>query len=95
VLSGRFQGDTISFGGPPLMSDSDGLGMFLCKLDGQGQWIWSKAFPPSSLQQPAILSPSNRLVIAGNMASPVDFGTGVLTPVSLGSGDLFVAEFEP
>jgi hypothetical protein len=37
-------GGTMNFGGDPLVSDSLSLDIFVAKLDGQGNHIWSKGF---------------------------------------------------
>ncbi|APR77127.1 Hypothetical protein A7982_02474 [Minicystis rosea] len=92
VLSGVYQG-SIDFGGGPHMATGDQFDVFLAKLDSNGKEVWAKTFTHSSLYVlPRVrTSSTGEVVMAGFTPSPIDFGSGLLTPA--GSNDAFVAKF--
>ncbi len=91
VATGSFQSST-DFGGGALNS-AGGWDIFLAKLDGAGNHIWSQRFGSTGDQ---ILTGMDvdvvgNIVITGYFFGSIDFGGGVLT--SAGNTDFFVAKF--
>ncbi len=89
---GSFQG-IIDFGGGPL--ESAGINdVFLAKLDGAGEHIWSKRFGDFENQNGkyAALDAAGNLTIAGSFESTIDLGGTTLT--SIGETDGFVAKLD-
>jgi hypothetical protein len=94
VLTGAFSG-SIDFGGNVLTS-LGGTDIFLAKLHGTGDHIWSARFGDASDVQIGLgiaTDASGDVVCAGYMKGSADFGGGVLT--SAGATDMFVASFGP
>ena len=93
-LAGSFQG-TIQFGDTTLIS-AGGSDIFLAKLDGAGNALWSKQFGDATDGQSAhaiAVDTSGNVVIAGSFDGNVKLGA--TTFVSSGLGDAYVAKFDP
>jgi hypothetical protein len=97
VLTGFFRGD-LDFGSGTLSSGVN-VDIFLAKLDGTGKGLWARRFDDPMLTTGAApfagghiaVLPSGESILAGVTPSPIDFGTGTLTPA--GGTDIFVAKF--
>ncbi len=91
IVTGTFDG-TIDLGGGPLQSA--GQDIFLGKLDGFGNHVWSKHFGMAGVQVPSSVAAfaDGRVTLVGRSDGSVDFGGGVLT--SVGQSDAFVARFD-
>jgi hypothetical protein len=87
-------GDVLVNGGPAGTSTD----IFLSKFDATLNPLWSKSFGDSKYQYVAALrydSLGNRMVLAGQVAGNVDFGTAALVGMSQVSTDLALAKFQP
>jgi hypothetical protein len=87
-------GDVLVNGGPASTSTD----IFLSKFDATLNPLWSKSFGDSKYQYVAALrydSLGNRVVLAGQVAGNVDFGTAALTGMSQVTTDLALAKFQP
>jgi len=104
VLVGSF-GGTLDFGGGALAAlEQDSKSMFLAKLDGDGDALWSRAFaanlPAGSLSGLAT-GADGSVLTTGDFYGTVDFGGGPLqaepTPLIPGlfGPDVFVAKHGP
>ncbi len=91
VATGRFQ-SSIDFGGGALNS-AGGWDIYLVKLDGAGNHIWSGRFGSTGDQYVTGMDVdiAGNIVITGIFNGSIDFGGGVLT--SAGGFDFFIAKF--
>jgi hypothetical protein len=91
-LTGYFE-EGVDFGSGLLVSVG-GPDIFVAKLDGSGNHLWSKQFGDSGYQYGRSIDTdrSGNVIVAGSFGSAVDFGGGTLR--SAGSDDLFVAKFD-
>jgi hypothetical protein len=94
-VTGGLYGDGNDFGGGPLVSQGQG-DIFLVKLDGDGQHVWSRGFGDPKHQAPAAVAASATGVVAisGELSGAVDFGDG-LHMVAGNFPQAFVAVFGP
>ncbi|MCC6559566.1 MAG: nucleotide-binding protein [Polyangiaceae bacterium] len=93
VLIGSFHG-AIDFGGGNL--DSGGQRrVYVAKLDGAGNHLWSKRLGGTGSQDASSVSvgAGNEILVAGAFGETVDFDGAVLT--SAGGADLFLAKLDP
>ncbi|MCY0990433.1 hypothetical protein OV203_25050 [Nannocystis sp. ILAH1] len=92
VLSGIFNGD-IDFGGDPLKNPTLKTGLFLARLDGDGQHVWSKSFIAGEDVAPLdlALDAGGNILITGAFYGSLPLGGAPL--VSAGGNDMFVAKF--
>jgi hypothetical protein len=94
VIAGRF-GGVLDFGNGPLQN-SDETDLFVAKLDGTGNPIWSESFagPLSAGPLAVALAPTGEVSLTGLfLGSDLDFGDGTLQ--SHGHIDVFGAGFDP
>jgi hypothetical protein len=87
-------GDLLINGGP----GSTSTDIFLGKFDANLAPLWSKSFGDAKYQHAAALrydSSGKRLVLAGQVAGSVNFGTGALPGMSPTYSDLALAKFQP
>lgn len=87
-------GDVLINGGP----GSASADIFLGKFDAMLTPLWSKSFGDSNLQNAVGLrydSAGKRVVLAGQVAGAVNFGTEALTGMSPTTADLALAKFQP
>ena len=85
VVVGEFSGD-LDLGGGPLPGAPDIQNLFLASFDDAGHHLWSKSFPLDPYGTVGVLGGGVRLavdrhddlVLALNIAAPVDFGGGPL-----------------
>jgi hypothetical protein len=94
VVCGSFRG-SVNFGGGPLAS-AGGFDMFVAKYDAGGNHQWSHRYGSSAFNDYAAdvaLDGSDNVVVSGTFTGTVDFGGGPIT--SVGSGDIFVAKYDP
>ena len=92
VVTGRFNG-TIDFGGGPLISAGD-PDIFLLKLSGAGDHLWSKCFGGAANAEAGnavAVDDANDIVVTGSFNGTVDFGRGPLTSSNL---DIFLAKYD-
>jgi hypothetical protein len=92
VVIGSFTG-TINLGGGALVS-AGGVDLFVAKLDGNGNHLWSERFGDAADQhgQAIAIDGMGNVFITGDFAGSVDFGDGVLK--SVGGVDLFIAKLD-
>ncbi|MCC6551718.1 MAG: hypothetical protein IT372_01690, partial [Polyangiaceae bacterium] len=92
LVIGSFEG-AIDLGGGPLQS-AGGDDLFVAKLDGSGNHVWSKRFGGAGDQRGAsvALDGAGNAFIAGHFAGSLDLGGGALQ--SAGGDDLFVAKLD-
>jgi DNA-binding beta-propeller fold protein YncE len=92
LIAGSFEGQ-VSFGGGSLTSAGD-ADLFVAKLSGSGDHVWSRRFGDSSMQRGygiAVDGPGN-ITIAGTLVGSIDFGSGPM--MSAGNEDAFIARFD-
>ncbi|MBZ5709982.1 hypothetical protein [Nannocystis pusilla] len=94
-MTGGLYGGGNDFGGGPLVSQGQG-DIFLVKLDGDGQHVWSRGFGDPKHQAPAAVAAAATAVVAisGEPSGAVDFGDG-LHMVAGNFPQAFVAVFGP
>ena len=97
LLTGTFHG-SIDFGGPTMASAGD-QDIYLAKLDGSGNHLWSQRFgnTASDLVSRPAMDGSGNLLITGGVTGLVDFGGGVVGPIDpagLPDLDIFVAKYD-
>lgn len=87
IVAGDFSG-ALNLGGGTLGS-FDSWGIFVVKLDANGNHVWSKGITAFNNLQLADIAvdPSGGVLLAGNFTGAVDFGGGPLT--SEGDNDIF------
>jgi hypothetical protein len=93
VITGNFSG-TVDFGGGPLTAIGFPFSdVFLTKLDGDGNHVWSDRFgdPALDIPETVALDPWENIVISGRFQGTTDFGGGPLT--SAGGSDVFLTKF--
>ncbi|MCA9668722.1 MAG: hypothetical protein KC503_24180 [Myxococcales bacterium] len=90
TISGRFSSEA-SFGGPPL--SAIGRSMFVARLSGSGEHIWSKAHSGTGTSEATVLAVSSGgdVTLGGRFRGEVGFG-GALTR-SRGAEDVFIARY--
>jgi len=93
--TGGFYGDGNDFGDGPRVSQGQG-DIFLVKLDGAGQHVWTHSFGDPKHQAPAGVAASATGVVAitGELSGEVDFGDG-LHSVAGNFPQAFLAVFGP
>jgi hypothetical protein len=93
--------ESLSLGGDLLLNGGPGstsADIFLGKFDAMLTPLWSKSFGDSNFQVAVALrydSAGKRVVLAGQVAGAVNFGTEALTGMSPTSPDLALAKFQP
>jgi hypothetical protein len=92
-VTGDHKGD-VDFGGGPLSNDF-GDNVFVAKLDGAGNHIWSHTYGDSTGQQALGISVDamGRAVVVGEYSGSLDFGGGAITAGGQGQ-DGFVAKLD-
>jgi hypothetical protein len=82
------------FGGGAI-SSAGGTDIFVVKLDGAGNHVYSKRFGDDSDQfgDSIAVDGSGNAFVTGRFAGSVDFGTGLLT--SAGGNDVFLVKLDP
>ncbi|WP_437693760.1 hypothetical protein [Sorangium sp. So ce176] len=93
ILGGSFEG-AMDLGGATL---SGGRSLFVAKLDGAGNHIWSKRLGGASGMDPLFLSvtvdpTTDDVVLAGEFEGTIDFGGASLTNTRDGQRPAFVAK---
>jgi hypothetical protein len=89
-VTGSFK-STINFGGGVLTATPGGYAdIFVAKLNGSGNHVWSKSFGAAGIDNPEGLAvdPSGNVLVTGYFEQTVDFGGGPLA--SAGVEDLFI-----
>jgi hypothetical protein len=96
VVLAAFDGVIDFCGGPLVANGNDSLDIALVKLDGNGNFKWSKSFGDDDLQQPEGLAVDNsgNIILDGQSWGTVNFGGDPLTSTS-DHGALIVAKFDP
>jgi hypothetical protein len=89
-MEGSFGGQ--DFGGPSFQQACD-TNIYLAKLDGDGNHVWSKLYY-SCAASSAIgrMAPDHAVILLGQTNGTVDFGSGPIT--SKGSGDVILAKID-
>lgn len=89
AFTGQIWGGSVNFGGSPL-----GIGIFVVKLDADGNHLWSRSLGGSSSGLADVqLDAASKVALAGNFTGTIDFGPGPIA--SLGGNDVFVAKLDP
>lgn len=78
--------EAIDFGGTNFASD--GVQMFIAKLDGTGKHVWSKAFGAGQDARGTsiALDPAGNLIVTGVFTGTVDFGGGPVVSAGMSEG---------
>ncbi|WAS89805.1 hypothetical protein [Nannocystis punicea] len=92
VLSGVFYGD-LDFGGGPLKNPTLQTALFLARLDGDGQHVWSKSFQSGedAATLDLAIDAGGNILLTGVYYNSLALGGAPL--VGFGGIDLFVAKF--
>ncbi|MBI4705676.1 MAG: hypothetical protein HY744_31680 [Deltaproteobacteria bacterium] len=92
-VAGRFFG-AIDLGGGPLLANKDGDAIYLAKLGGAGEHLWSKSFSGQGEHRVEAmgLGASAFLVLGGEFDGSASFGGGEL--VSAGTSDVFITKLD-
>ncbi|MDC0741479.1 hypothetical protein [Polyangium mundeleinium] len=94
LLTGYFVG-TVDFGGDPLTSagNSD---IYLAKLDGNGDHVWSKRFGDSNYQAATAtaVDGAGNVLLVGSFNGTVNFGGMTFTVEGAENQDIFVAKLD-
>jgi hypothetical protein len=101
AIAGTFQG-TIDLGGGPLAAPGGAYGVYVARLDPNGQHLWSHAFAGGIDTVAGLGTPfatvafgsAGTVLLGGEFSGTVDFGGGPVTATSV-IGDGFVAAFDP
>ena len=95
-LAGAFIG-SIDLGEPPLSAAGQGLETFVAKLTATGALLWNKRYGDNvgglGAWASVAMTMAGEPILAGSVAGPIDFGTGILMPA--GGVDIFVAKLSP
>ncbi|HMY21451.1 MAG TPA: hypothetical protein PKA58_34245, partial [Polyangium sp.] len=93
VMAGRYYGE-VDFGGGNLPSPNDNYQAYVAKYDDSGQHIYSKSFGNEFAEAAVDVDalPDGSVIVVGTFNWPVDFGTGIVTPVDT---DMFVLKLDP
>lgn len=93
VMAGRYYGE-VDFGGGNLPSPNDNYQAYVAKYDDSGQHIYSKSFGNEFAEAAVDVDalPEGSVIVVGTFNWPVDFGTGIVTPVDT---DMFVLKLDP
>ena len=91
-ITGDHQGD-IDFGGG-VLANAFGANVYVAKLDGAGNHVWSRSYGDSTSQHVhgIVVDSGGRPVLTGEYSGKLDFGGGALS--STGSDDVFVAKLD-
>jgi hypothetical protein len=91
VVSGSF-GGTLDVGGASLAGQDEDV--FLAKLDGDGQHLWSKHFGVEPFQGSAYVAVDavGNIVLTGTFSGTIDFGSGGFIAPKQG---IYVAKLDP
>ncbi len=93
VISGVIRGD-VDFGGDAPL-EANGAGLFVTKLDSDGDYLWSQAFPLTGFFITGVeLSEDGSVFMVGSMSQAIDFGGGDLTGEPDSSSDIVVVKFD-
>ena len=100
ITTGSFNG-TVDFDpGPGIynLSSGAGLGMYILKVDGSGNFIWAKSLAGLVISRCLTMDASGNIYTTGNFYGTVDFdpGTGSynLNSNPLGSPDAFISKLD-
>ena len=93
VMAGRYYGE-VDFGGGKLPSPNANYQAFVVKYDRKGEHVYSKSFGGDFAEVAADVAalPDGSVIVTGTFNWPVDFGRGVLSPIS---NDIFVLKLDP
>lgn len=94
ALAGAFFGGTLDFGGGPLTASQHDL--FLARLDGSGNHVWSRRFEATSggafaPELGVAVDGSGHVLLTGGFSGYASFGASAMR--SRGGMDLFIARF--
>lgn len=93
VIVGRYYGE-VDFGGGKLPSPNDNYQAFVVQYDGAGNHVFSKSYG-NDFAEAAIdvaVYPDGAMLVAGTFNWPVDFGSGMLSPIGT---DVFLLKIDP
>ncbi len=94
---GSYSSSTMVIGGTTL-TNAGGYDVFLLKYDPSGSVVWAKSFGSSGNDEGrgvAVDASGNLLVTGGYLSATLTWGATVLTNVSSGSADVFLAKLTP
>lgn len=89
IMTGRYSGP-VDFGGGPLPNGSSTV--FVVKLDGEGNHVWSRAFPAA--KSPRIAVDGSGVVLVGEFQDAIDLGGGPLSTSNPGFSDMFIVKLD-
>lgn len=93
-VTGYFS-DTMRFGSGPQLTSAGGTDVFIAKLDGSGNHVWSDSFgsPLDDVAQDLVVNQTDGSVaFTGFFQDRIDFGGGELT--SAGGNDIFLTKLD-
>lgn len=94
LLAGYFSSDVLNFGGGWLTSQGS-IDMFLAKLDGSGNHLWSRGLGYTGFAYASAIAvdTSGNIVLAGYFTGSVSIGGRLLTSSGMFDYDILMAEF--
>lgn len=93
IMAGSFQG-TITFTGGPTLTSAGGTDIYVVKVDGNANHVWSQRFGGTGNDFPRGIAVGQlgEIAIAGEFVTPITFGGDVFDPV--GDRDGFVVKLD-
>jgi len=99
LVTGNFSSSTLAFGTTTLTNIANPYpDMFVAKYDSAGNALWAKSAGGDSYDGSWKISTDgsgNSYVVGGFTSGSMSFGSTMLTNVSTGSDDLFLASYDP
>ncbi len=94
ILAGHFNTDIDFDGTPPALTSAGGQDLYLAKLDGAGNHLWSTRYGDAGTQQiwDLAVDGSDNALLAGYFLTGIDFGGGSLP--NGGASDMVVAKID-
>ena len=96
LITGFFIG-SLDLGAGSLNTTGTNIDLFLAKLTKGGSVVWNKHFEgstqPLGILGAVAVNEANEPIMAGGTIIPIDFGTGLITPLS--NADGFLVKFSP
>ena len=95
ILVGTSYG-AVNFGGDDTRVADLETGMFIAKLNGDGEHVWSKSLGGGTLSQlsSVAIGPDDAIVVGGWFDEEISLGTVTLEPANSDTGSLLVAQFD-
>ena len=91
IITGNFQSPIVTFG-TDTITNADSANIFIVKYDPSGNVLWAKSTGRGSATSIISDLNNNVIIMGGFWSASIAFGTTVLSNVSEGSYDIFIAK---